>query len=87
MDEVGKYHAKWNRSSPKNQRPNIFSDDDDNQVGWQGEEKNEGTLDGVEENGVGGDGGQKDSTMKQTVLPYAYIYDYMNGMNLHCVQP
>ena len=30
-----------------------------NDGGWQGEEKNEGTLDGVEEKGVGGDGDGK----------------------------
>ena len=42
-------------------------------VGWQEEEKNEGTLDGVEENGAGGRGGRKDSRTRQTVLPYVYV--------------
>ena len=37
-------------------------------------EKNEGTLNGVEENGVGGDEGREDSSrMRQTVLPYVYV--------------
>ena len=39
---------------------------------WWGEEKNEGTLDGVEENGVGG-GRDGNNRMKQTVLPYVYV--------------
>ena len=43
-----------------------------NEGGWQGE-KIEGTLKGVEENGVGGGGEQKESRMKQTVLPYVYV--------------
>ena len=38
-----------------------------------GEEKNEGTLDGVEENGAQVGGGWKDSRMRQTVLPYVYV--------------
>ena len=56
MDEVGKYHAKWNRPSPKNQRTNAFSDKCMtiyNEGRWWGEEKYEGNLDGVEEKGVG----------------------------------
>ena len=52
---------------------------------WWEEEKNEETLDDVVKNGVGGDGRQKDSTMKQ-YHPMC-IYDYMNGVNLCCVQP
>ena len=39
----------------------------------RGEEKNEGTLDGVEEKGVGGQWGWKNSRMKQTVLPHVYV--------------
>ena len=50
-----------------------------------GGEKNEGTLDGVEENGAGGGGGRKDSRMKQ-YYPM-YMHDYMDGVNLHCAQP
>ena len=42
-------------------------------MGGRGGEKNEGTLDDVEEKGVGADGGWKDSRMKQTVLPYIYV--------------
>ena len=45
-------------------------------VGWWGEEKNEGTLDGVEEKGVRRGGkrwGWKNSRMKQIVLPYIYV--------------
>ena len=41
--------------------------------GGGGEEKNEGTLDGVEENGVKEGGERKDSRVKQTVLLYVYI--------------
>ena len=44
-----------------------------NKVGCWGEEKNEGTLDGVKENGVEGGGGWKDSRMRQTVLPYVDV--------------
>ena len=36
-------------------------------------EKNGGNLDGVEENGMGGCGGRKDSRMRQTALPYVYV--------------
>ena len=50
---------------------------------WQ--EKNGGILDGVEENGVGGNEGRKDSRLRQTYYPM-YMYDYMNGVNPHCVQ-
>ena len=39
-----------------------------------GAEKDEATLDGIEENGVGRGGGQKDSRMKQTVLPYVHVW-------------
>ena len=42
--------------------------------GWQGEEKNEGTLDGIEKNGVGGSGEKKDSRMRQIALPYEYVW-------------
>ena len=49
------------------------------------EEKNEGTLDGIEENGMGEGGGRKDSRTKQ-YYPM-HMYDYMNGVNLHHVQP
>ena len=49
-----------------------------------GEEKNEGTLNGVEENGVEG-GGRKIAEWKRQYYPM-YMYDYMNGVNPHCVQ-
>ena len=32
-------------------------------------------------------GGMKNGGMRQTSLPYVHVYDYTNGMNLHCVQP
>ena len=51
-----------------------------------GEEKNEGTLDGVEENGAGGVGEGKRVDWDRHHYPM-YMYDYMNGVNLHCVQP
>ena len=51
--------------------------------GRWGEEKNEGTLDGVEENGVGD---RKRVEWNRQYYPI-YMYDYMNGVNIHCVQP
>ena len=48
-------------------------------------EKNEGTLNGVKKNGVEWGGGRKDSRMRQ--YHPMYMYDYMIGVNLHCVQP
>ena len=26
MNGIGEYHAEWNKSIPKNQRPNVFPD-------------------------------------------------------------
>ena len=88
MDEIGKYHAKWNKPSPKNQRLNVFSDKwmmIYNKVGWREEEKNKGTLEGIEENGVGRGGNGKIIDWNRQYYP-RYMYDYMNGVNLLCVQ-
>ena len=46
-----------------------------NKKGWWGEEKNEGTLDGVEEKGAGG-GGNGKTVEWNTVLPYIYVWLY-----------
>ena len=51
-----------------------------------GEEKNEGNLDGLEENGVGGVGDVK--IVEWNRQHYLMCrYDCMNAVNLHCVQP
>ena len=91
MNEVGKYHAKWNRSSPKSQRLNVFSDKCMTifkEGGWWWKEKNEENLDGVEEKRGGREWEWKKSRMKQTVLPYicmitwkAWIYTVYNHRN------
>ena len=52
----------------------------------QGEEKNEGTLDGVEEIEVGVGENGKTVELNRQYYPI-YMYDYMNGVNIHCVQP
>ena len=57
-----------------------------NNGGWWGEEKNEGTLDGVEEKVVGGGGNGKTVEWNRQYYPI-YMYDYMNGVNIHCIQP
>ena len=50
-----------------------------------GQEKNGGTLHGIEENGARVGGGRKDNRLRH-FYPM-YMYDYMNGVNLYCVQP
>ena len=89
MDEVGKYHAKWNRPSPKT-KGQIFSLISGWRYimmgGWQRGEKNEGTLDGVEDKGVGVGGNGKTVEWNRQYYPI-HLYDYMNGVNIHCVQP
>ena len=65
-NEIMAFAGKWMKletivlseiSQTQSQNSNIFSDKQMmiyNERGQQGKEKNEGTLDGVEENGVGG---------------------------------
>ena len=75
MVGIGEYHAKWNKPSPKNQKPNVFPDK------WRmiyngvrgGEwEKNEGNLGYVEGNER--EWGMKYGGMRQTSLPYIHVW-------------
>ena len=85
MDGIGEYHAKWNKPSLKYQSPNVFPDNWRMIYNGAGEwEKNGGTLDYVEEN-------EREGVWKIVEWDrhhyLMYVYDYMNGVYLHCVQP
>ena len=78
MDGVGEYYAKWKMPSPNNQRPNVFSESGWWYVKGMGgvgeQEKMGGSLDGVDENGVGKGVGRKGSRLRQILLPHVHVW-------------
>ena len=75
MNEVGEYHAKWDKPISQNQRPNDLSDKQmmiDNEW-WEGV-KNGERMDCIEERGWEGLGEGKNNRLRQTSLPYVHVW-------------
>ena len=78
MDEIGEYHAKWDKPISKNQKTNDLGDKPMmiHNRGWEGG-KNGGRMDCIEEKeGWGGVEGRKNNRMRQTSLLYVHVWLY-----------